>query len=78
MVVMIMIILVTSGIYNIVIWTIESCSHSQSQMAFTTSIVIVNVVVNATSWCCVKTMNLDTFEDRNTKDHIVILKLLGF
>jgi hypothetical protein len=43
-----MTILVTIGIYNMVIWTTESCSRSQLQMTFTTSF----VVVNATFWHC--------------------------
>jgi hypothetical protein len=45
-----MTILATSGIYNMVIWTIESCSHNQSQMAFMINFVVINVVVNATLW----------------------------
>ncbi len=48
-----MTILATSGIYNVVIWTTKSCSRNQLQMAFTTSFVVVNVVVNAMFWCCV-------------------------
>jgi hypothetical protein len=55
MVVTTMTILVISGIYNVVIWTTESCNHNQLQMAFTTGFVIVN----NTFWhcvfkCCVK------------------------
>jgi hypothetical protein len=47
-----MTILATYGIYNVVIWTTYSCNHNQLQMAFTTSFVVVNVVVNATFWHC--------------------------
>jgi hypothetical protein len=53
MVVTTMTILVASGIYNLVIWIIESCSYNQSQMASMISFVVVNVVVNATFWLCV-------------------------
>jgi hypothetical protein len=42
MVVVTMTILTIDCIYNVVIWTIESCSHRQSQMAFTTNFVVVN------------------------------------
>jgi hypothetical protein len=49
MLVMTMTILVTNGIYNLVIWTTESYSYNQSQMASMISF----VVVNATFWHCV-------------------------
>jgi hypothetical protein len=52
MMVIIMNILKTIGIYNMVIWTTKSWSCSQLQMAFMTSFVVINVVVNATFWCC--------------------------
>jgi hypothetical protein len=45
---MTMTILAITGIYNVVFWTIESCSCNDLQMAFVTSFVVVNVVVNAT------------------------------
>jgi len=47
-----MTILATSGIYNMVIWTIESCRHNQLQMAFMINFVVVNVFINATLWHC--------------------------
>ncbi len=52
-VVTIMTILTINGTYNVVIWTTESCSCSQSQMAFMIIFVVVNVVVNAMFWHCV-------------------------
>ncbi len=48
-----MTILVTSGIYNLVIWTTKSYSYNQLQMTSMISFVVVNVVVNATFWHCV-------------------------
>jgi hypothetical protein len=69
-----MIILATNGIYDVVIWIIESCSHNQSQMAITTSFVIVNVIINAMFWCCdVKCYELKQFMQQNDLEFINIL-----
>jgi len=62
MVVTTMTILMTSGIYNVVIWTTKSCSLNQSQMVITTSF----LVVNAMSWRCdVKCYELKQFMQQN-------------
>jgi hypothetical protein len=69
MVVTTMTILVTSGIYNVVIWTTKSCSLNQSQMVITISF----LVVNATSWHCdVKCYELKQFMQQNDLEFINI------
>jgi hypothetical protein len=52
MVVMSMTILTPSNIYSVVFWTTESYSHNELQMAFMTSFLVINVVINATFWLC--------------------------
>jgi hypothetical protein len=69
MVVTTMTILVTSGIYNVVIWTTKSCSFNQSQMVITTNF----LVINATSWCCdVKCYELKQFMQQNDLEFVNI------
>jgi hypothetical protein len=77
MVVTTMTILTTNGIYNVVIWTTQSCSRNKSQMAITTNFVVVNVVVNATFWRCdVKCYELKQFMQQNVLEFVNMLNKL--